>query len=303
MIFSKIIHRESFLEDLRHVVETDEIQIHAYCLMGNHYHLLVRTPNNNLSEAMQRLSSMFTKSFNRIEKIDGPIFRGRFKSLIIGHDEYMRQLCRYIHLNPVAAGLVNAPQQYEWSSYRVYAGLVTKPEWLTVDDMPRFFTGLRDDLCAFVEKEDPTELDLLDPDALFKHRRQQDGNNIPARSLCLEKPFVDRSFKLTPASFAEVTKEVALHYRVGQEDLFSRIGNLRNTPRDVCMFLARNEACMKINDIAEAFRIHKSATSSSIARIKTRLKTDGGLKRDVANLRSRIGTYREKVPAWVEVKI
>ena len=94
-IFSGGKHRKVFLEALQYAVRIDGIQIHAYCLMGNHYHLLVRTPKQNLSEAMQRLGSMFTRSFNRIEKIDGPLFRGRFKSLIIGHDDYLRQLCRY----------------------------------------------------------------------------------------------------------------------------------------------------------------------------------------------------------------
>ena len=119
-VFSCAEHRNAFIKTLEHVVRMDEIQIHAYCLMGNHYHLLVRTPLGNLSQAMHRMGSMFTKRVNKIEKLDGPLFRSRFKSIIVGHDDYLRQLCRYIHRNPVAAGIVKSPQEYKWSSYRAY---------------------------------------------------------------------------------------------------------------------------------------------------------------------------------------
>src|SRR3990172_7038464 len=145
-IFTGVKQRNMFLDALQHVVHIDDVQIHAYCLMGNHYHLLVRTPKRNLSEAMQRLGIMFTRSFNRTEKVDGPLFRGRFKSVIVGHDDYLRQLCRYIHRNPVEAGIARVPQEYEWSSYRFYAGLAPKPQWLTVDELPRFFSGPGGDL-------------------------------------------------------------------------------------------------------------------------------------------------------------
>lgn len=84
-LFSSAEHRNAFIKTLEHVLCMDEIQIHAYCLMGNHYHLLVRTLLGNLSQAMQQLGSMFTNRLNRFEKLDRPLFRGRFKSKIVGH--------------------------------------------------------------------------------------------------------------------------------------------------------------------------------------------------------------------------
>jgi putative transposase len=122
--------KKVFLDLLEEIVLKFRIEIHAYCLMGNHYHLLIRTPYANISKAMQHLSSVYTIKYNKLEERDGPLFRGRFKSILIEDDRYGVHLVRYIHRNPLEAGMVQKIEDYQWSSYCAYLGMVGKPDWL-----------------------------------------------------------------------------------------------------------------------------------------------------------------------------
>lgn len=106
---------------------------HAYCLMSNHYHLLLETPDGNLSQLMRQINGVYTQRFNGRHGRVGHVFQGRFKAIIVDKDEYLLQLCRYIVLNPVRAKMVHAPGQYEWSSYNATAGKTQGPDWLFND--------------------------------------------------------------------------------------------------------------------------------------------------------------------------
>ena len=97
--------------------------MHSYCLMPNHYHLLLETPDSNLSRLMQQLNGRYTQSFNRRRKRVGPLFQGRYKAILLDKDQYALALSRYIHLNPVKAKLVTQPEAYEWSSYAVFSNI------------------------------------------------------------------------------------------------------------------------------------------------------------------------------------
>lgn len=103
---------------------------HAYCLMDNHYHLLLETPQGNLSVGVRQLNGAYTQRCNRRHARVGHVFQGRFKAVLVERDSYLLELCRYVVLNPVRAGLVKQPERYRWSSYRATAGLEKAPEWL-----------------------------------------------------------------------------------------------------------------------------------------------------------------------------
>jgi REP element-mobilizing transposase RayT len=98
--------------------------------MDNHYHLLIHTPNNHLSKAMKLINGLYTQEFNYFENRDGPLLRGRYKSLLIKDDSYLLQVSKYIHLNPVEALMCTQPDEYPWSSFRYYAGSEPTPPWL-----------------------------------------------------------------------------------------------------------------------------------------------------------------------------
>lgn len=152
-VFETDADRFFFLGLLAEANEKFGFEIHAYCLMGNHYHLMGYTPGANIGAVMQLIDSRYTQFFNRTRGRDGALFRGRYHSVLVEQHGHWMHLSRYIHRNPVEAGIVPKAELYQWSSYRAYLGLVPRPRWLTIDYvMASLPTGRSaDDYRAFVE--------------------------------------------------------------------------------------------------------------------------------------------------------
>ena len=131
-VFHAPRYYQAFLETLAEVHQRFHCVIHAYCLMGNHYHLLLETPDANLSRIMRHINGVYTQRHNRLKKTDGALFRGRYKALLVDKDAYLLQLTRYIHRNPVEMKrpIVAGLQDYLWSSYPAYISKVKVPDWL-----------------------------------------------------------------------------------------------------------------------------------------------------------------------------
>jgi len=125
--------RELFLVCLGEVVTRFGWLCHAYCLMGNHYHLMIETPEGNLSLGMRQLNGVYTQRFNRRHGRVGPLFQGRYKAILVDRDSYLLELCRYVVLNPIRAGMVKKIERYGWSSYPATLGLAACPAWLATD--------------------------------------------------------------------------------------------------------------------------------------------------------------------------
>ena len=111
-----------FLGILNHVVKRYHFLLHAYCLMDNHYHLLIETPEGNLSKGMRQLNGIYAQHFNRKHQRVGHLLQGRYKSILVDKENYLLELSRYMVLNPVRAGIVKDPKDYKWSSYQATAG-------------------------------------------------------------------------------------------------------------------------------------------------------------------------------------
>lgn len=122
-----------FLKILREVKEKFNWLCHAYCLMNNHYHLVIETPEGNLSRAMKHLNGTYTQLYNKRHSRTGHLLQGRYKSILIQKDSYLLEVCRYVVLNPVRAGLIDKPEGWKWSSYNATAGYESKPLYLTTD--------------------------------------------------------------------------------------------------------------------------------------------------------------------------
>ena len=132
-IFSgqKDCHR--FIDLLIESCELWNIRISAYCLMPNHYHLLIQTPDANLSRCMRHINAVYTQRYNRAHGCDGQLFRGRFKSILVDGDTYLLQLVRYIHRNPLRSNLTSDMDKYKWSSHVGYISTAAKWNWLYKD--------------------------------------------------------------------------------------------------------------------------------------------------------------------------
>jgi putative transposase len=125
--------RIRFLNTLHHVNKRYNWICHAYCLMDNHYHLLIETPDGNLALGMRQLNGVYTQLFNRAHGRPGHLFQGRYKSILIQKDSHLLEVCRYVVLNPVRAKMVEKPEVWRWSSYRATAGRESAQPCLTID--------------------------------------------------------------------------------------------------------------------------------------------------------------------------
>ncbi|KAF0191629.1 MAG: hypothetical protein FD165_1698 [Gammaproteobacteria bacterium] len=147
-IFRDDEDRQTFLRLLGKEVEQQGWRCYAYCLMDNHYHLLVETPEPNLSRGMRRLNQVYTQAYNRRHGRVGHVLQGRYKSILVHKDSYLQELCRYIVLNPVRARMVSSAKDWPWSSYRATAGLKTAPAWLDINPVLDLFARRRAAACG-----------------------------------------------------------------------------------------------------------------------------------------------------------
>jgi REP element-mobilizing transposase RayT len=286
--------RHTFLALLGDMAATFSVEVHAYCLMRNHYHLLLHTPHGNLSQALRHLNGVYTQRYNRAYGTDGPLFRGRFKAVLVDADTYLAALSRYIHLNPVTAGVVTRPGHYRWSSYPAYRGDVTPPGWLHLQPTLGIFgprdarrqyqtfveQGLDEEIRTFYSKGRLSPVlggeDFLR--ALARHRKaRQRDPEVPEAKRLLPRP-----------SLASIARATAAHFRVEAKSLYreSRGRGKANVPRAVAMALSRRPGGYPLKEIAQVFRVGNYASVSvAIRRLRDRLGEDRALARALATLR------------------
>lgn len=164
-IFLEDEDRGKFFSWMTRAFQKFHFWVHAYALLGNHYHLYVETPNGGLSDILHFVNGGYTQYFNRKYERVGHLFQGRYKAILVERDSYSLELVRYIHSNPVKAGLVQRPESYLWSSYPNYLGLRERPAFLKTDWVLSQFSDLqsvaKERLHAFtlegLRRDDPLE--------------------------------------------------------------------------------------------------------------------------------------------------
>ena len=132
-IYEDDVDRIEYLNIFSSVISQFNWVCYAYCLMSNHYHLLIQTPEGNLSKGMRQLNGIYTQSYNRRHRKTGHLFQGRYKAILVDQDSYLLELSRYIVLNPVKAGIVKRAGNWRWSSYLAMTGQRESPDWLSSD--------------------------------------------------------------------------------------------------------------------------------------------------------------------------
>jgi len=146
LTFMDDVDRDIFLAVLKSAVSLFGIEIHSYCLMPNHYHLLVRSPKGQLSRSMKFIGQSYTQRFNRRHDRDGALFRGRFHNNLVDSENYLHTVGRYIHRNPVLESMKDDSilDTYQWSSLAVYENRARRPEWLTTNEIRSGFATASD---------------------------------------------------------------------------------------------------------------------------------------------------------------
>jgi len=156
LLFEDDFDRTYFLGDLRRAVRRYTWLVHGLCLMGTHYHLLVETPQANLSIGVRQLNGVYAQGFNAGRGRHGHLFQSRFKSRLVERGAHLLELCRYNDLNPVRAGLCAHPRDWPWSSHRAYVGLEPPPTFLTTawiaSQFGRTTAAARRGYAAFVDE-------------------------------------------------------------------------------------------------------------------------------------------------------
>ncbi len=143
-IFQDDNDREKFLEVFQKCITDSNWKCYAYCLMRNHYHILIESADGDISRGMRQLNGVYAQYFNWKHDRVGPLYQGRFKAILVDRENYFLELCRYIVLNPVRAGIVRSPEEYHWSSYRVTAGFDRCSHCICKEAVIYRFTGDRE---------------------------------------------------------------------------------------------------------------------------------------------------------------
>jgi len=299
-VFSGKNDYTAFIDILKELVEDYNVKIAAYCLMTNHYHLLLQTPDANISRSMRHLNGVYTQRFNRTHHCDGPLFRGRFKSILVDADSYLLELLRYIHRNPLAAGLVDNLSKYAWSSHKGYLFSAQKWDWLNKNYVLSLFSKNRAESInkykKFVSKETLEEISQI----LAR-------KNLPA--ILGATTFVDKIKEIffSKKSHEEVPEsrflapgedkiidEVCKFYQVHKKDLLTSRRGFFNEPRNVAIYLIRRLRGDNLKDVGKIFEIAKnSSVSSVVERLKREMIRDEKIKKRVEILKSELGKSQE----------
>jgi len=290
-IFSCVDDYQAFIELLQESCRMWQVKIAAYCLMSNHYHLLLQTPQSNLSRCMRHINGIYTQRYNRLHHSDGQLFRGRYKAVVVDADSYLLELVRYIHRNPVRAGMEKKTGDYKWSSHKGYISKSRKWNWLYRDFVLEMFDPNKNRQLG-VYKQFVSMVDSHEIEQFFKKK------HIPAIlgddsfiDKIKEKYFKEKQHEEVPESKVlapdvnRIKQAVCSKYRTSPEEMsVSRRGG-RNEARNVAIYLIRQYTGEKLTIIGREFNVSKYSTvSSAVLKIRNELQKDKRLKKRINDI-------------------
>jgi len=294
-IFSDHNHYHYFVELLQESVRIWKVRIAAFCLMPNHYHLLIQTPEADLSRCMRHIDGVYTQRYNRIHRCDGSLFRGRYKAILIEADSYLLQLLRYIHRNPLRAGCVKDLGAYEWSSHVGYLSNAKRWNWLykgfalsmLKKEKSEQLTAYR----RFVSEEDPKGILRIFESRKWPSILGSEGFMRWVKEkffLRVQHPEIPESRVLAPD--VEAIKETVCEvYKIKRDRLLRAQRGRFNEPRNVAIYLTRELRGSTLEKVCKAFQMSRySSASSAIARLKVQMTRDRQLQRRIEEITEKL---------------
>jgi len=292
-IFKDDIDRRFFLYLIGELSERFDIDIYAYVLMENHYHLLVETQQANLKKAMHWFGTTYTQKYNWRHSRPGHLFQGRYKSIIVQNDAYMLRLSCYIHRNPLRAGIVNRLADYPWSSYLPYAYGKETPDWLKTKFILSQFGNqqihrqYRQKVQNYADEKKDIWEDLRYGFLLGskefvekikeRHLPLKTDKNIPQQTRIAKK--------YVPDDLLYIAERI-LQIKVRDLQNAGRVYGEEKDKRDLMVYLLWKSGSISNKKIGQYFSITHSAVSHAVRSLKTRMKNDPDLKSSYDELNS-----------------
>ena len=294
-IFSDNDDRVSFLDTLGKMSDRFEVEVYAYVLMDNHYHLLLKTNKPNISKSMQWFGTTYTRRYNIKHNRNGHLFQGRFKNFLIENDEYLMLLSCYIHRNPLRAGIVRRLADYPWSSYPIYAYGKKSPEWLLTKPILSLL-DTKDKHIAYrkmVQSYSSEETRIWEN---FRHGlflgSQKFIDRIKSKYLS-ENPDVEIPQKrqvLRDTNPEKILKKAAEVLKCDTDDFLqsSRICDANKLNRDLLIYLLWSTGWYSNQEIGDLFGLGYSSISRRVTIMKSKISKDDKINKRITKIKSLI---------------
>ena len=279
-VFPSDRYFEAFLAGLEETCSRLNVQVHAYCLLRNQYHLVIKTPEANLSRFMRQVDGLYTQQYQRLKKAEGSLFRGRYKAVLVQSDKYLLPLTRYIH-NLVRAADVAS---YPWSSYNTYVSKTNPPAWFDRDTALRQLPGaaakraaayqsyvaegVDKEMAAFYGKKN---LSSIMGDDTFRKQAQKKRSGSKVRGVSR-----GANAKWRP-SCKDIVSAVATQFKVSEASIYkaARGPGSKNVPRWVAMYLCQELSAVTLQSIARLFKLKRYGTvSTTVGKLKKEFAED-----------------------------
>ncbi len=297
-VFSESDDYELFINVLKEACCLFNVYISAYCLMSNHYHIVVHTPEGNLSRFMRHVNGVYTQRYNIKHKRDGTLFRGRYRSILIQAEEYLTHIVKYVHQNPLKAKMINDLNNYKWSSHLFYLKGKSDGEWLDINNLLAYFSSRKKR--AIVMYKEFMDIGLDDEVNKFYSKKSQSSifGNSGFVEMIKEK-FVE-SDKVPTLEIKEkrvilgegrvkiINKAICNEFNIEKNMLFQTRRGVVNMPRLFAISLSRDLSGLSFSEIAKKYKIKSYKTvASSNFRLKERMKKNRKIKKQYTILKKR----------------
>lgn len=286
-IFKTNKDHEAFLDLLGDVHARWGLKTYSYCLMSNHYHLCVQTETVPLARIMRHVDGVYTQQFNRRHHRDGPLFRGRYKAILVEQDRYLLAVSRYIHQNPVEAHIVPQPEQYRWSSLRFYITDGGRPPWLDTETLLAYFGADHWKFLEFMHSKLDREIEEFYQSSRAGPILGSEGFKEWIKSLVAvgqtDREIPER--RHLAVGLDTCVRVVARTCEVEENSITRQRRGVGNIARQIAMYICREIGGYSHREIAKRLNIGSYSTVSSACMLmKKRLGRDQALREQVAKI-------------------
>ena len=293
-VFPSAKYYEAFLDGLAETCARLNVEVHSFCLLRDQYHLLIKTPEGNLSRFMRQVDGLYTQNYQRMKGAQGSLFRGRYKAVLVQVDKYLLSLSRFIHCKVKPKDRAS----YDYSSYGYFTRKATPPAWFKRDEIlkqlkvaaakralayKRFIAQeVDEEIASFYGKKN---LSSVMGDAKFKAAAKRKRSANATRGISR-----GANAKWRP-SCKQVITAVAKQFRVSESSIYkaARGPGSKNVPRWVAMYLCQELSAVTLQSIAKLFKLQRYGTvSTTVGKLKAEFTEDPKLKAITERLSKRL---------------